>query len=83
MDGSGGAQVRHPQSDLTNYRSSVLALLLVALSIGLDNLGATTALGVSGVDRRLRLQVALIFGVFEGHVARGPLTRALAGSAPG
>lgn len=43
----------------------MLALLLVALSVGLDNFGASTALGVSGVDRNLRLQVALIFGVFE------------------
>ncbi len=44
----------------------VLALLLVAVSVGLDNLGAATALGVSGVDGRLRIRVALIFGVFEG-----------------
>jgi putative Mn2+ efflux pump MntP len=44
----------------------MLALLLVAASVGLDNLGAATALGVSGVDRTLRLRVALIFGVFEG-----------------
>jgi putative Mn2+ efflux pump MntP len=29
----------------------MLALLLVALSVGLDNLGAATAIGVSGVDR--------------------------------
>jgi len=43
----------------------VLALLLVALSVGLDNFGASTALGVSGVDRKLRLRIALIFGVFE------------------
>jgi manganese efflux pump family protein len=43
----------------------VLALFLVAVSIGLDNFGAATAMGVSGVDRRLRLRVALVFGVFE------------------
>jgi putative Mn2+ efflux pump MntP len=43
----------------------VLALLLVAISVGLDNFGAATALGVSGVDRKLRLRVALIFGIFE------------------
>ena len=36
------------------------------MSVGLDNFAASTALGVSGVDRRLRLRVALIFGVFEG-----------------
>lgn len=38
---------------------------MVALSVGLDNFGACTALGISGVDRRLRVRVALIFGVFE------------------
>jgi putative Mn2+ efflux pump MntP len=43
----------------------VLALLLVAVSVGLDNFGATTAIGVSGVDRDLRLRIAVIFGVFE------------------
>jgi manganese efflux pump family protein len=43
----------------------VLALLLIALSVGLDNFGASTAIGVSGVDRRLRLRIAVIFGVFE------------------
>jgi putative Mn2+ efflux pump MntP len=42
------------------------AVLLVALSVGLDNFAAATALGVSGVDRRLRLHIGLIFGVFEG-----------------
>ena len=43
----------------------MLALLLVAVSVGLDNFGASTAIGVSGVDRKLRLRVVLIFGVFE------------------
>jgi putative Mn2+ efflux pump MntP len=47
------------------YVSGVLALLLVAVSVGLDNFGASTALGVSGVDRKLRLRVAVIFGTFE------------------
>jgi putative Mn2+ efflux pump MntP len=44
----------------------VVALLLVAMSVGLDNFAASAALGVAGVDRKLRLQVAVIFGVFEG-----------------
>jgi putative Mn2+ efflux pump MntP len=48
-----------------DYVPRVVALLLVALSVGLDNFGACTALGVSGVDRELRARVALIFGVFE------------------
>jgi putative Mn2+ efflux pump MntP len=43
----------------------VFALLLIALSVGLDNFGAATAIGVSGVDRKLRVRIALIFGVFE------------------
>jgi putative Mn2+ efflux pump MntP len=43
----------------------VLALLLVAVSVGLDNFGASTAIGVSGVDRNLRLRVVIIFGFFE------------------
>ncbi len=51
---------------LRPYGAMVVALLLVAASVGLDNLGAATALGVSGVDRKLRLRVALIFGMFEG-----------------
>jgi manganese efflux pump family protein len=48
-----------------DYLSSVLALLLVAFSVGLDNFGAATALGIAGVDRNLRIRVAVIFGVFE------------------
>jgi manganese efflux pump family protein len=44
----------------------VVALLLVALSVGPDNSAASTALGVTGVDRRLRLRVAGVFGAFEG-----------------
>lgn len=41
-------------------------MLLVALSVGLDNFGAATGLGVAGVDSKLRIQVALVFGLFEG-----------------
>jgi manganese efflux pump family protein len=43
----------------------VIALLLVALAVGLDNFGAAVGLGISGVDRNLRLRVAIIFGLFE------------------
>lgn len=49
----------------SDYLSGVLALLLVAISVGLDNFGAATAIGVSGVDKKLRLRVAIIFGIFE------------------
>jgi putative Mn2+ efflux pump MntP len=44
----------------------MVALVLVALSVGLDNFGAATALGIGGVDRRVRITVALVFGLFEG-----------------
>lgn len=59
----------------------MLALLLVALSVGLDNFGAATALGVSGTSSAIRVRVAVVFGVFEagmpvigillGHAATG------------
>jgi putative Mn2+ efflux pump MntP len=44
----------------------VLALFLVAFSVGLDNFAASVGIGVTGVDRRVRLQVGVIFGLFEG-----------------
>jgi putative Mn2+ efflux pump MntP len=44
----------------------VVALLLVAVSIGLSNFAASIGLGASGADRRTRLRVAVIFAVFEG-----------------
>jgi putative Mn2+ efflux pump MntP len=43
----------------------VFTLLLVALSVGLDNFGAATAIGVAGVDRTLRIRIAVVFGTFE------------------
>lgn len=43
----------------------MLALLLVAASLGLSNLAASVGIGVSGVDARTRLRVGVIFGVFE------------------
>jgi putative Mn2+ efflux pump MntP len=43
----------------------MLALLLVALSLGLSNFAASVGLGASGVDRRTRLRVGLVFGFFE------------------
>jgi manganese efflux pump family protein len=43
----------------------MLALLLVALSLGLSNFAAAVGIGVSGVDGRTRLRVGLIFGLFE------------------
>ena len=43
----------------------MLALLLVALSLGLSNFAAAIGIGVAGVDARTRLRVGLVFGVFE------------------
>lgn len=43
----------------------MLTLLLVAASVGLDNLAASIAIGLTGVDRRVRLRIAVVFGVFE------------------
>ncbi|MFZ0974520.1 MAG: manganese efflux pump [Solirubrobacteraceae bacterium] len=42
-----------------------LALLLVAGSLGLNNLAASIAIGLSGVDRAARARVAVAFGAFE------------------
>ena len=43
----------------------MLALLLVAVSLGLSNFAASVGIGVSGVDARTRLRVGVVFGVFE------------------
>jgi len=44
----------------------MVALLLVSLSVGLSNFAGAIAIGLSGVDARMRLRVALAFGLFEG-----------------
>lgn len=46
----------------------MLALLLAAGSLGLSNFAASIAIGIAGVDRRLRARVALAFGVFEAAI---------------
>jgi putative Mn2+ efflux pump MntP len=43
----------------------MLALLLVAASVGISNFAAAIAIGVAGVDARTRLRVGLVFGAFE------------------
>jgi manganese efflux pump family protein len=47
------------------YGVDMLALLLVAASVGLSNFAAAISLGVAGVDARTRLRVGLVFGAFE------------------
>jgi manganese efflux pump family protein len=43
----------------------MLAVLLVAVSVGMSNFAAAIAIGVAGVDARTRLRVGLVFGAFE------------------
>jgi len=43
----------------------VLALILVALSLGLANFAVAIGIGISGASARTRLQVGVIFGLFE------------------
>ena len=43
----------------------MLALLLVALSLGLSNFAAAIGIGISGTSARTRLRVGIIFGLFE------------------
>jgi putative Mn2+ efflux pump MntP len=40
-------------------------LILVALALGLSNFAAAIGIGLSGVDRRLRIRLAIVFGFFE------------------
>jgi putative Mn2+ efflux pump MntP len=49
---------------VSNVRG-VLALVLVAISLGLSNFAAAIGIGVTGVDADTRLRVGLIFGIFE------------------
>ena len=64
QQGSGLAHGDDP-TEVDAYDPGVLALLLVAVSVGLDNFGAASALGVAGVGNRFRLRIALVFGAFE------------------
>lgn len=43
----------------------MLALLLVAIALGLSNLAAAIGIGISGVRGTVRVRVALVFGLFE------------------
>ena len=43
----------------------MVALLVVAVALGLNNFGASIAIGVSGVSRRTRFKVATVFGLFD------------------
>jgi putative Mn2+ efflux pump MntP len=56
----------------------VTALLLIAFALGIDNFAVSIGIGVSGVRGRLRLRVALVFGLFEAGM---PVLGMLAGHA--
>jgi putative Mn2+ efflux pump MntP len=43
----------------------VVALLLVAMALGLSNFAASVGLGISGAGAGARLRVGLVFGLFE------------------
>ena len=43
----------------------MVALLLLAVGLGLSNLAAAIGIGVSGVSGRTRLRIAVVFGLFE------------------
>src|SRR5580693_5392792 len=43
----------------------MVALLVVAIALGLNNFGAAIAIGVSGVDRRTEIKVATVFGLCD------------------
>ncbi len=41
----------------------MLALLLLAVALGLSNFAAAIGIGVSGVSRNVRVRVAVVFGL--------------------
>ena len=43
----------------------MFAIALLAVAVGLSNFAAAIGIGVSGVSRRARVRVAVVFGVFE------------------
>jgi len=43
----------------------VSGIILVAVALGLSNFAAAIGIGLSGVDGRLRVRIAIIFGFFE------------------
>lgn len=45
--------------------AGLITLLLVGLSVGLDNFAASIAIGLGGVKKALRVRIALVFGLFE------------------
>jgi manganese efflux pump family protein len=44
----------------------VIALILAAFAVGLDNLAVSIGIGLAGVDARAQVRITVAFGVFEG-----------------
>ena len=63
----------------------MIALILVAVSLGLSNFAAAIGIGISGTGPRTRLRVGIVFGVFEAGmpIAGLALGRGLAGALGG
>jgi putative Mn2+ efflux pump MntP len=45
--------------------AGLLTLLLIALSVGLGNFAASIAIGTQGINKSVRIRVAVVFGLFE------------------
>ena len=43
----------------------MLAVLLVAVALGLSNFAASIGIGITGIDARTRWRIGVIFGLFE------------------
>ena len=54
-----------PEAARVLLNLTMIALLVVAVALGLNNFGAAIAIGVSGVDRRTELKVATVFGLCD------------------
>ena len=63
----------------------MLALVLVAVSLGLSNFAAAIGIGITGASPRTRLKVGVIFGLFEAGmpIVGLALGRGLAGALGG
>ena len=60
-------------------------LVLTAVALGLSNLAAAIGIGLAGIDTRLRVRVAFVFGAFEAGMPLLGLAigRGAAGPKPG
>lgn len=47
------------------YAASVIALIVAAIAVGLENFAVAIGVGLTGVTLRERIRLALVFGLFE------------------